>query len=125
MLSLQYHLYSKLMLIQRNFSAPVYFLASHILSLISRRICNDWTTKYNHPIHLLETFVDRTRFLGTCYRAANWILAGQTQGRSRNDRDRTIQAPPKDVYVYPLIKNFRKRLCYDAGRSSKYLSRWP
>ncbi|MBW1887854.1 MAG: DUF4338 domain-containing protein, partial [Deltaproteobacteria bacterium] len=38
-------------------------LASHILSLISRRICNDWTTKYNHPIHLLETFVDRTRFL--------------------------------------------------------------
>jgi hypothetical protein len=89
-------------------------LASHILSLISRRICNDWTTKYNHPIHLLETFVDRTRFMGTCYKAANWILAGQTKGRSRNDRDRTIQVPPKDVYVYPLIKNFRKRLCYDA-----------
>jgi len=89
-------------------------LASHILSLISRRICNDWIRKYNHPVHLLETFVDRTRFQGTCYKAANWILTGQTQGRSHNDRDRTIQVPPKDIYVYPLIKNFRKRLCYDA-----------
>lgn len=89
-------------------------LASHILSLISRRICDDWKEKYNHPVHLLETFVDRTRFLGTCYKAANWILTGQTKGRSRNDRDRTIQVPPKDIYVYPLIKNFQKRLCYDA-----------
>jgi hypothetical protein len=89
-------------------------LASHILSRISQCICNDWTTKYNHPVHLLETLVDRTRFQGTCYKAANWILTGQTQGRTRNDRDRTITVPPKDIYVYPLIKNFRKRLCDDA-----------
>ncbi len=91
----------------------VQHLASHILSRVSRRICSDWIKKYNHPVHLLETFVDRTRFQGTCYKAANWILTGQTQGRTRNDRDRTIKVSPKDIYVYPLIKNFRKRLCYD------------
>ena len=89
-------------------------LASHILSQVSRRICDDWIEKYRHPVYLLETFVDRDRFRGTCYRAANWILTGQTKGRSRSDRDHTIQVPPKDVYVYPLIKNFRKRLCHDA-----------
>jgi len=91
----------------------VQHLASHILSRVSRRICSDWIKKYNHPVHLLETFVDRTRFQGTCYKAANWILTGQTQGRTRNDRDCTIKVSPKDIYVYPLIKNFRKRLCYD------------
>jgi len=91
----------------------VQHLASHILSRVSRRICSDWIKKYNHPVHLLETFVDRTRFQGTCYKAANWILIGQTQGRTRNDRYCTIKVSPKDIYVYPLIKNFRKRLCYD------------
>jgi len=90
-------------------------LASHILSLISRRIGSDWLTKYSHPIYLLETFVDRSRFRGTCYKAANWIHAGETQGRTRNDRTRTIHAPIKDVYVYPLTKQFRQELChYDA-----------
>ena len=89
-------------------------LASHILSQVSRRICDDWIKKYSHPIYLLETFVDRNRFRGTCYKAANWILTGQTQGRTRNDRNHTIQVPPKYIYVYPLIKNFRKRLCCDA-----------
>ena len=72
-------------------------LASHILSRISPCICNDWATKYNHPVHLLKTLVDRTRFQGTCYKAANWILTGQTQGRTRNDRDRTMKVPPKDM----------------------------
>lgn len=88
-------------------------LASHILSQVSRRISVDWIRKYGHPLYLLETFVDTTRFRGTCYKAANWILAGQTQGRTRNDRDRTIKAPVKDTYLYPLIKDFRKRLCDD------------
>ena len=88
-------------------------LASHILSQVSRRICDDWIQKYSHPVYLLETFVDRNRFQGTCYKAANWILTGQTKGRSRNDRNHTIQVPPKDVYIYPLTKDFRKRLCHD------------
>ena len=86
-------------------------LASHILSRIARRISGDWEEKYGHPIYLLETFVDRSLFRGVCYQAANWTLTGQTKGRTRNDRNHTIQAPIKDVYVYPLVKDFRRRLC--------------
>jgi hypothetical protein len=86
-------------------------LASHVLSHVSRRVSDDWEAKYGHPIYLLETFVDRTRFAGTCYRAANWILIGQTKGRTRNDRTRSIEVPVKDIYVYPLRKHFRTALC--------------
>jgi len=86
-------------------------LASHILGLIARRICSDWQAKYGHPVHALETFVERGRFRGTCYRAANWLRLGETQGRTRNDRDRSIQAAVKDVYLYPLIAGFRQELC--------------
>ena len=85
-------------------------LASHILGKISQRINKDWINKYGHPIYLLETFVDRSRFKGTCYKAANWICTGQTKGRTRNDRYRAIQTTIKDVYVYPLHRNFRQRL---------------
>jgi hypothetical protein len=54
--------------------------------------------------------VDRERFAGTCYRAANWIHTGTTTGRSRQDRHRTLQVPLKDVYVYPLRRRFRQEL---------------
>jgi hypothetical protein len=85
-------------------------LASHVLGLVSRRIRGDWREKYGHPVDALETFVDTSRFKGTCYRAANWMCAGQTQGRTRNDRDRVIRAPVKDVWLYPLVPDFRERL---------------
>ena len=85
-------------------------LASHVLGLITRRIHSDWQAKYGHPVYALETFVDRSRFKGTCYRAANWIRLGATQGRTRNDRAHRIKAPIKDVYLYPLIADFRVRL---------------
>ena len=85
-------------------------LASHVLGLVARRICSDWQVKYGHPVHALETFVDRSRFKGTCYRAANWRLLGATQGRTRNDRAHRIQATVKDVYLYALIPNFRGQL---------------
>jgi len=85
-------------------------LASHALGLIARRIRADWQAKYGHPVHALETFVDRSRFRGTCYRAANWRRLGATQGRTRNDRDRRIQTSVKDVYLYPLIPDFRREL---------------
>ena len=87
-------------------------LASHVLGLIARRIRADWQAKYGHPVHALETFVDR-RFRGTCYRAANWRRVGQTQGRTRNDRKHRIQASIKDVYLYPLAANFKEALCGD------------
>lgn len=85
-------------------------LASHVLGLIARRIRSDWQAKYAHPVSALETFVDRSRFRGICYQAANWLRLGATRGRTRNDRDRSIQAPIKDVYLYPLIPDFRREL---------------
>jgi hypothetical protein len=72
-------------------------LASHLLGRCARRLSADWRLKYGHPVHLLETFVERDRFRGTCYRAANWTCVGQTQGRSRQDRHRTLRVPVKDV----------------------------
>jgi len=86
-------------------------LASHVLGLIARRIRADWQAKYGHPVHALETFVDRSLFKGTCYRAANWLRLGQTRGRTRNDHAHRIQAAVKDVYLYPLGTDFRRQLC--------------
>jgi hypothetical protein len=85
-------------------------LASHILSLVSRRIGQDWQAKYGQPIWLLETFVDRQRFAGTCYRAANWIDLGQTQGRGRQGPAGVLSTTIKEVYVRPLHRNFRGHL---------------
>ncbi len=85
-------------------------LASHILGLVSRRIGADWRHKYGHPIHLLETFVETPRFTGHCYRAANWQCVGETTGRTRNDRFKTIQTPVKKIYLYPLHQRFQHYL---------------
>ena len=89
-------------------------LASHILSRVVRRVSHDWMDKYAHPIYLLETFVDRSRYRGTCYRAANWVCTGKTTGRTRNDRYLRIRTSPKDLYVYPLLRQYRNRLCREA-----------
>ncbi len=85
-------------------------LASYILGAVSRRIGKDWVLKYNHPIYLLETFVEKKRFKGTCYQATNWILCGDTKGRTRNGQCGDKKAPIKSVYVYPLHRHFRKKL---------------
>jgi len=77
-------------------------LASHVLGQVARRINADWQAKYGHGLQWLETFVERGRFAGTCYRAANWECVGQTTGRSCEDRNHTLQVPVKDVYVYRL-----------------------
>lgn len=85
-------------------------LASHILSLICRRISKDWIGKYGHPLYMLETFVECERFQGTCYKAANWIHVGKTTGRGRNSKSVEAVLPIKDVFVYPLDKPFRELL---------------
>jgi len=92
--------------------ARVPHLASYVLSRIARRLNGDWQAKYGHPIYLLESFVQRDRFAGTAYRAANWMRVGHTKGRTRQDRpDGTWhQAPIKDIYLYPLHRSFRQRL---------------
>jgi len=89
-------------------------LASHILGKVARRISSDWINRYHHPIYMLETFVEKERFRGTCYQAANWIYVGESKGRSRNDRYSTLKVPIKDIYLYPLVKRFRELLGHEA-----------
>ncbi len=91
------------------------FLASHILSQLGKRIVNDWVTRYGHPVHLLETFVDREKFQGTCYQAANWIKVGESKGRSRNDRYKKLKVSHKDIYLYPLKRQAWKPLTRQAS----------
>jgi hypothetical protein len=92
-------------------------LASHVLSQAVQRLSGDWQGKYGHPIWLVETFVDRDRFAGTCYRAANWQCVGQTCGRGRQGSDpQNPTASIKDVYLYPLHRRFRQ--CLMAGRGA-------
>jgi hypothetical protein len=86
-------------------------LASWIFGQVLRRLSLDWQAKYGHAVVLVETFVDRDRFAGTCYKAANWIRTGATLGRSRQDRGHSLRVPVKDVYVYPLDRRFRQELC--------------
>ena len=86
-------------------------LASSILALVSRRMRHDWQAKYQQSIWLLETFVDRQRFAGTCYRAADWIYLGQTKGRGRHrPGSQPLATSIKDIYVWPLHRDFRRHL---------------
>jgi len=92
-------------------------LASKILALSARQLPHDWQARYGHRPVLLETLVYAQRFRGTCYRAANWIHVGQTTGRGRMDREHENHGRAiKDIYVYPLVRNVRQRLCTDPTR---------
>ena len=82
-------------------------LASKILSLTSHRLSRDWQDHYGYQPVLLETFVERDRFAGTCYKAANWVLVGQTKGRGKLGPAGKISVPIKDLWLYPLERNFR------------------
>ncbi len=86
-------------------------LASHMLSLCSGRLKSDWQAVYGIEPVLMETFVERGRFKGTCYRAANWVYVGETRGRGRQDRENRFSVSVKDVYLFPLICQWQKRLC--------------
>jgi hypothetical protein len=84
-------------------------LASHLLGRIARRISTDWQFLYNHPIHLLESFVDIERFKGTCYRAANWQCVGRSVGRGTKSKTGD-QVSIKELWVYPLTNRLRETL---------------
>ena len=86
-------------------------LASMALSMVTKRIDEDWQKQYNYKPVLLETFVEKNRFSGSSYKAANWKLVGTTKGRGREDRFTEARLPKKDIYMYPLHKNFRIMLC--------------
>jgi len=87
------------------------YLASHLLALVLRRLAVDWRAKYAQSIYLVESFVDRSRFAGTVYQAGNWLCLGATSGRTRNDSRHVLRQASKDLYVYPLRRDFRQRLC--------------
>lgn len=87
-------------------------LASTILSLCARQLPGDWEKRYGYRPVLLETLVEAERFRGTCYRAANWIGLGRTQGRGRMDRHHAFHDhAPKDIYIYPLRRDAQRYLC--------------
>jgi len=86
-------------------------LGSRVLSLVQRRLVGDWQTRFGHPLFLLETFVDPSRFYGGVYRAANWLELGLTRGYRRTHAGYSAQAgTPKRVFVYPLCPHPQTRL---------------
>jgi hypothetical protein len=86
-------------------------LASSVLSLAVRQIPQDWQVCYNYQPVLVETLVDKSRFTGTCYKAANFIHVGTTTGRGRMDRHTQRKGMvPKEIYLYPLTVRFREEL---------------
>ena len=88
-----------------------YNLASRVLALAARRLASDWQTRYAYRPVLLETFVEKPRFTGTCYRAANWRYLGDTQGRGKLDRRHRNAKPIKGIWIYPLARDFHRQLC--------------
>jgi Domain of unknown function (DUF4338) len=85
-------------------------LASHILGRVAQVLSRDWEHLYNHPIYFLETFVDPERFRGTCYRAANWVLMGETTGRGKDDQTHRPNRSIKQMLGYPVTARFRQLL---------------
>jgi hypothetical protein len=94
-------------------------LASKALSLIPTRIAEDWFVRYGYRPVLIETFVDQEKYLGTCYQAANWKKVGETKGRGRTKETRNRQHSLKDIYLYPLVENFRDILLRGHGQAIK------
>ena len=86
-------------------------LASRILSRVAKLLPGQWEQRYGYRPVLLETFVETGRFQGTCYKAANWARVGQTQGRGKLDVHYRFALPVKDIYLYPLARDFRRTLC--------------
>lgn len=89
-------------------------LASHILGRMARILSEDWRSVYHHPIYYLETFVDKDRFAGTCYKAANWVYLGDTTGRGKDDQTHIPNRSIKAVWGYPLTRRFRRLLAEEA-----------
>jgi hypothetical protein len=85
-------------------------LASHILGLLTRRISADWQAKYGHTLKILETFVEKGRFRGIMYKSANWINVGATTGRGRNSVSKQPTLPIKDIWLYPLCKEYQNMI---------------
>ena len=86
-------------------------LASKILSLAARQLPRDCKRRYGFEPVLLETFVKYERHKGTFYKAANWINVRRTAGRGKKSTSHQPRIPAKDIWLYPLRKNFAGELC--------------
>ena len=86
-------------------------LASHALAQAARQLPRDWQARYRVEPVLMETLVDPARYRGACYRAANWMEVGMTQGRGRMDRAHSAEVVPKQIFLFPLHRHWRQRLC--------------
>jgi len=86
-------------------------LASRVLSLVLRRLSADWQQRWGHPVLVVESFVDESRFRGTCYRACGFEAVGATEGFSRASRDFYEEhGRPKQLYLRELHPKARQRL---------------
>jgi len=86
-------------------------LASVVLSMATRRLSEDWRERYGIEPFLAETLVDPSRYTGNCYRAANWVVLGETTGRGRMDRQHLREGVARKlVFVYPLVRRAAQRL---------------
>jgi len=92
-------------------SVRVANLASHVLSRCLDRLAGDWEERYGYAPTLVETFVDPRRYAGTSYRAANWILVGETAGRANAYANGKVSDGKKQIYIYPLQQDWQSRLC--------------
>ncbi|MGH8226850.1 MAG: Druantia anti-phage system protein DruA [Steroidobacteraceae bacterium] len=92
-------------------------LASRVLAMSVRGLSQSWQRRYGHGLLLAETFVDRQRFAGTCYRAANWTRVGSTQGHGKRGHRYRHHGLIKDIYLYPLARHWRERLTEERSRA--------
>ena len=103
-------------------------LASHLLGTITARLRDDWQARYGNMSLPVETFVEVGRHRGTCYQAANWVRVGATKGRGKLDRYNAYALPVKDIYLYPLVRSFRRQLSEhlteDAAAGSASCNSW-
>jgi hypothetical protein len=90
-------------------------LASKILAMGLKCVSGAWQQVYGHPVYLAETFVDTSRYAGTCYRASNWRYVGQTKGSAKRGNSFLYHGRPKAIYLYPLHRDFRRMLCHETG----------
>ena len=91
-------------------------LASNVLGSVTRQIRRDWQEKWNYSPVLLETFVDPLYYKGSCYKASNWVYLGRTTGQGLVRKGKTYTTSPKEIFVKPLTKSFRKVLCSDKSK---------
>ena len=127
------HKYDRLHLVANNtrflLLRPVPNLGSRVLGLCARHLVRDWPARFHHPLVLLETFVDPSRFVGTVYRAAGWTELGMTRGFRRVRGGYRAGSTPKKVFVRALTRHARRVLCtptleprYRHGRPRTMLS---